>query len=377
MTLTDKSDTIEAYQFLGGRTLRHIKISFAFLTSAAVLFTYGCSSAKNGVSDPEPVGEPIKINPHSIVFEWQPVYEQKLYEFASSEKFKSGIGGSMFDLRDLDGDAVPELIISPNSDFSTLCEIYTFSDGALKSIDTGGNGGGGEIGFIPDKDLVKFRYSGEEFEMGCYCSLGNGSFKEELRFYNNEKSLYSGTRMTYEINGEEVSLNEYESALEAYADAPELNIGRKYSFEPSTEDYALHYSESWGIVLSDNDRKLYRDVLMTHLDKADPSAAFELCDLNGDDFPELIFSEGDFDYASCRIYAIENGRVNEVNGGIGNNGKVSLDIDSKVVYAYATDGISFWSFKDGSLSNFSPSAAYMELGRKYLLDLDSITAAMR
>lgn len=357
--------------------MQHIKLSLIFLTSAAVVFTYGCSSSKSAVSNADTAAEPIKINPHSIIFEWQPVYEQKLNEFASSEKFRSGLGGSMFDLRDLNGDAVPELIISPNTDSSALCEIYTFSDGALKTLDAGENGGSGEIGFIPEKNLYKFRYVGERFEMGCYCSLADGAFKEKLRFYNNKNALTSGMTLTFEINGESVTLSEYDDALKAYTDSPELKIGRKYSFTPASVDYALHYTESWGAVLSDSERKLYSEALITHVDKADPSAAFELCDLNGDDLPELIFSEGDFDYAVCRIYTINDGKVVELNGSTGNNGKVNYDIAGNVIYAYESGECSFRSFTDETLSSFSPSESYMELGRKYLLNYEFITAALR
>lgn len=355
--------------------MRHIKLLLMFLTFTAAVCTYGCSSSKSGVSSVEPPPEAIKINPHSIVFDWQPVYERKLNEYALSDSFKNGIGGTMFDLRDLNGDAVPELIISPNNDPSALCEIYTFSDGALKRLDTGENGGGGEIGFIPEKNIYKFRYSGEGLETGSYCSLANGTFKEELSFYNNKNALTSGTTLIFEINGERVSIGEYDGALKAY-DAPELKIGRKYSLAPSYIDYALYYSESWGAVLSDNERKLYGDILITHADKSDSSAAFELCDLNGDDFPELIFSEGDFDYASCRIYTIKDGKVVELNDGIGDNGKINYDINSDVIYTYKSGEYSFKSFKDETSSCFSPSEIYMELGRKYLLNYEFITAAL-
>lgn len=354
------------------------RTSFAVFTSAAVILASGCSSAKRSAAEPVPTADAVTLDPHSIVFEWQEAYEQKLNEFASSERFRSGTGGSMFDLRDLDGNGTPELMISPDYEISTLCELYTFSEGSLKRLDTGENGGGGVFGYIPEKKLFSFRYSGNGFEIGSYCSYDGSTFKEELNYYSNSgNAISTGTALNYEINGESVRLEDYDKALSVYSEFGELSVGRKYTFDSAAVDYALRYSESWGTVLTDIGRKQYKKLLTDHMDTAEKSAAFELCDLNGDNQPELVFSDGSFDNASCRIYTVDNGALLEVNNGIGRNGTLLMDIENSVVYAYTTEKGVFWSFDEGELEDYTPSASSMELGRKHLLTPDSITAALR
>ena len=357
--------------------IRSLRYTLSFFLSAAVILVSGCSSSNRSVEEPVPTAEYTSLNPHSIVFEWQDAYEQKLKEFASSNSFRNGTGGSMFDLRDIDGDGTPELMISPDYGISTLCEIYTFADGKLKELDTGESGGGGVFGYISFKKLYNFVYSGDGFEIGKYCSLSDGVFKQEIAYFNNSRNaIATGTMLRYEINGETVGLTDYDKALSNYNSDYSLTLGRKYTFDNKTIDYALRYSESWGTVLAENGRKQYRNLLADYMDSAEKSAGFELCDLNGDNQPELILSEGDYEGAVCRIYTIENGLITEVCSGIGSNGTVFMDTESSIVYAYNAGKHVCWSFDEGELSDYKPSESYTELGRKHLLTPESITSAL-
>lgn len=353
------------------------RTSFAVFISSSVILFSGCSSARRSVEEPVPTAEYTSLDPHSIVFEWQAAYEQKLNEFASSDGFRSGTGGSMFDLRDLDGNGTPELMISPDYDSSTECELYTFADGSLKVLDTGENGGG-VFGYIPENKLFHFRYIGNGFEVGSYCSYDGSIFNEEMSYYNNSRNaISSGTALRYEINEESVSLADYDKALEAYSGSGELVVGRKYTFDSAAIDYALRYSESWGTVLTNTGRKQYRKLLTDYMDRAEKSAGFELCDLNGDNQPELVLSEGDYEGAVCHIYTIVNGSISEVSDGIGSNGLLFMDTESRVLYAYNAGKCVCWSFDEGELSDYKHSESYTELGRKYLLTPESITSALR
>ena len=114
------------------------KITASALAFAALLTSFGCSAKKE---DTESSSEPVIINtgidPQSVVFDWQPLYEQKLADYKKSDAYSIN---SRFDIRDINSDGIPELILSPNDDPMTVCEIYTYTDGLEKVTDMGAYG---------------------------------------------------------------------------------------------------------------------------------------------------------------------------------------------------------------------------------------------
>ena len=108
---------------------KYIAAALAFSAMAA---TFGCAQEQ-----PEEISEPVVINtgidPKSVVFDWQTLYENKLNDFKKSDAYSIN---SMFDLRDINADGIPELIISPDSEPKTVCEVYTYTDGLEKVTDT-------------------------------------------------------------------------------------------------------------------------------------------------------------------------------------------------------------------------------------------------
>lgn len=344
---------------------KYIAAALAFSAMAA---TFGCAQEQ-----PEESSEPVVINtgidPKSVVFDWQTLYENKLNDFKKSDAYSIN---SMFDLRDINADGIPELIISPDSEPKTVCEVYTYTDGLEKVTDIGAHG---VFSYIPELDCFGYEYVGEGFTYGEYGRIIAGTFQNDITYYNNAASAAAGAVIRYEINSEETTLVEYENKLNSYKH-PSLTLGRKFTFGKESIDYAVHCSESWGAVLSDVQKKVYSDLLSDILNNSpENDAAFELCDLDGNKVPELILSTGIADDSDCRVYYLNEAAIADLGNGCGKKGYFCFDIKQNVFFSDSNGEIQCWSLIESDLSKFKKSESCMECGRKYLLTPDAITAA--
>lgn len=346
---------------------KSLLISTAFVLSTALFSCSDSNSSENGSTDD------TKISPQSITFEWQNVYQEKLAEFKSSADFSADTNsGSRFDLFDITGDKIPELIISPNNSGQTPCRIYTCNNGELTEL--GETGNCGTFMYIPDLHLIKDEYQGNGFVIGKYISYQNGNFSTLISYSDNSMSASSGAVISYEINGEEVLLPEYETALEPYSHSTSVSTGRKYTFGDNSINYAIRCSESWGAVLSPTQKKLYRSKLNELLGTSPDNYAFELCDLNGDEIPELVISNGNEEDSSCEIYYYENKELQHIEGTFGAYGQFTFDTEQFVL----SSGVTCWSVNNSNFnaSEYEYSESLAETGRKYLLTEQNINLAL-
>ena len=351
--------------------------------AAAMLFTAVSCSGKKEITSAGGSGDIKNISPRGIVFDWQSKYEEKLNFFSDSDKYhavsQNGIGASMFDLRDLNNDGTPELIISPDTQRTTTCEIYTVSGGQL--VELGEIGGYGTLTFLPGLSLINDEYNGNGFVIGKYLGINNGEISPVLTYSDNTGSAASGATIIHEINGESVTLPEFDEAMQPYRDEKGTSIGRKYSFGDIALSYAVHCSESWGAVLTPGEKSLFKEQLGKSMNEAAQTgsdAAFELCDLNGDEVPELIVSQGTQAGDLCKIYYIQNKNLSELEGSFGYGGRLSFDFEKMVFYATdSPNKNSCWTLTGADLNNFTASGNTMECGRKFPLNSDSMTAAFR
>jgi hypothetical protein len=339
--------------------------------AAAVIMT-GCGSGNTTVSQIEPTT--VKITPDSVVFDWQKLYESKLNEFRQSADYKDGLGGSMFDICDITGDGSPELIISPSSDAETACQMYTLSGGSVSSL--GENGANGVMLYIPSKNTISFAYIGKSFEIREFKLLEDGEFITKDKFYNNRNGIASGGKLTYEVNNEEVTGVEYDKAVAAYTSLPSLELGRKYSFGAQSQKYALYCSESWGPVLNDAQKEQYKKILADCLQSADTGAAFDIVDINGDNEPELVYSEGSFDTAECNIYMFNGDTAVEAGSCMTARGTINCDVEKKVYFASdSTETDAYALGSSEKTAGYSKTDNIIECGRRYVLTEESIQKA--
>lgn len=347
---------------------KSLLVSTAFVLSAALA---GCNGSSSSDTPSEP--EDTRISPQSITFEWQGVYMDKLAEFKNSADFSDDVkNGSRFDLFDITGDKTPELIISPNNNAQTSCRIYSCINGELTEL--GETGNSGTFLYLPNLQLIKDEYQGDGFIIGKYVAFQDGSFDTVISYSDNSMSAYTGGTITYEIDGQEVLLPDYDAALSKYSASPEIEAGRKYTFGDNALNYAVKCAESWGAVLSSTQKELYRAKLTELLNPLDSIYAFELCDLNSDEIPELIISNGNLPESYCEIYYFDENGLAHIDGAFGAYGQFTFDTEQFVLSA----GLARWSINNSNFSanDYKHSDSLAEIGRKYLLTEKNITLAL-
>ena len=354
-----------------------MKIRTALLISTAAATLSSFASCENG-SQKVSVAEPTTsgVTPESIVFDWQSAYDKKISEFKASADYSSGLSGSMFDLCDITGDGSPELLISPSTGAESECRIYTFSGGNIISL--GECGVKGEFIYYPSTRTIGKKYVGKTFEINEFLGIEDNELYSKNKFYNNRNGVSSGARLTYEIDNETVNVSEYDKKIAEYTSLSGIEVGRKYSFAAPVVNYALHCSESWGAVLTQSQKKLYSDILTELAKNASGDAAFELCDLNDDDLPELIYSESSEKNAMCHIYRIKDKIVDEVTSSFPSvDGSIYFDPEKKIYFGPEFSEIQPQSLDSGSVGDYKRTDDVMICGRKNLLNDDSIQKALR
>ena len=345
------------------------KRSAYFVTAAALLAAMtGCSETENVLgSQPDPLA--VKTSPESVVFDWQEAYQNKLEQFKVSADLTDT---SMFDLCDVTDDGIPELIISPSDDPSASCDVFSLIGTDIAKIASCGSFG--QFSFIPSLLVIGYEYEGEEFTIGEYQKYTEGFYNMDFSYYNNMNSASSGAVIRYELNGDNVSLAEYEERINGYKQEDSFSVGRKYSFGDEAMDYAIHCSESWKEVLTDAQKKKYREKLDDVLKKASSAdSAFELADLDGNELPEIIVSSGSLEEMPVSVYYLDNDGIKEIETVGDENGCLRLDIKANVFYSPDQSGkLRCQSLSGDSVSGFKPSESIMVCGRKYPLTSDNI-----
>lgn len=335
----------------------------------------GCSDAKSSSPSQSDSSEQA-VSPEDISFKWQNSYQSKLDEFKGSDTFSSD---SAFDLFDMTGDGNPELIISQGTDKTAVCDIYTYSDGALTALGTAGYNG--EFDYLPEFGLIREEYHGDGFLIGKFRQFDHGELADFLTYSDNSDSASEGVSIKHVINGEEVLLRDYEAALVQYVDSLTMHLGRKYTFGDDSLNYAIRRAESWGAVLGSGRKATCRKKLLEiaeEMGEDNKDAAFELCDLNGDDTPEIIVSLGSAPDSACRIYYFSGEDIEQLDGEYGRYGRLMFDIGCLVFYSESETGMTYWSLADSAFTadKYTSSGSIMEAGRRFALTSTGIDASL-
>jgi len=349
------------------------------LAVTGLLSAAGCSTSQTESE----VKEPEITDPATITFDWQNAYENKLKDFMSSDKYlankKGSIGQSMFEIRDLDGDDTPELIISPDTDLATPCEIYTYSASTLSPAGEIGNYG--TFRYYPDIHILGNEYEGQGFMLGKFVNIEEGVLNEVMSYSDNTASASSGATIFHEINGEDVSRIEFDAALADFNNNFSFNAGRKCTFGEKSIHEAVRCAYGWGGALNDSQKELCRNLLTeanNNAVNANRNAAFEFCDLNADLIPELLISDGTEEGALCHIYYFSGEELIELEGSYGAYGQISFDIGCNVFYSVGATGTSYWSLGAESFSaaDYKASDSIIDCGRLFELSEKNIEKAL-
>lgn len=154
---------------------------------------------------------------------WKECYKDLLNGLQDTEDWQR------FSLYDINGDDIPELLISNSTNRFDLCSIFCFKNG-LMYIDSLGSCG--DISYSPSHDLFYDYDIAQGHEYFLYYTLDeDNGFQCEMSLYNNVMAAPTEDDIKYEINHEEVSYDEYKNALDKYSEIDDfIWLGRDYSF---------------------------------------------------------------------------------------------------------------------------------------------------
>lgn len=296
---------------------------------------------------------------------WKGAYKAELETFRQSGDYTED---SMFSLRDINGDDIPELFISDGYYHSGEVHIYTF-DGELTEL--GEKGSNGRVLYCTDSGILLDGYMQGGEDHRKYYRLESDLLTELAYFYND--SGRPGTAV-YKLNNVEVSEEEYNSELEKYH-GDFIFLGRDFQFTDAFIEAALSEKDNWYDVYSD---------LLYGLAEADISEKwkFSLCDINGDYIPELFLSEGSSRMASCLIYSYHNGFISL--GEYGTYGEVLFKPNLNLITAgdlhwgydysfeYSLDEDFVFVLEKSFYNNYGAAASPEE--REYKIDDEPVSA---
>lgn len=339
-----------------------------FLVTALAASLASCSDKDDNTSS-----EAEQNNtPESITHSWQAPYEAKIKEFKSSDKFSEN---SCFDLYDLTDDGSPELIISPNNEATTKCLIYTAEGETISELAELGNNG--TFSFCHNTKVIKDEYIGSGLILGKIYSLTSGPINTIMSYSDNSASASMGAAIYHEINGENLSLSDYEKALEPYSDINTTEIGRRFTMGDKAVNYGIYISENWAETLTSSQKKLCRNKLEAEAALAAEegrNAAFDFCDFNGDKVPELVISSDTATESTCKVYYFSAGQLVTMDGEYGTNGVLGFDVEHLVFFS----DNKFWSIASTEFkaNEYKKSDNITNTGRKHPLSESGISAVL-
>ena len=348
------------------------KSALLLICAAAAAAAAGCSDTKT-VQSSEISLLATNMAPQDVVFDWQEAFEAKINEFKGTSQYDRN--KSRFDICDITGDGSPELIISPDDDISTVCDVYMLAGSTAAPLTSIGSFG--EFDYLPELNAAGYSYEGDGFIIGEYKKQEDGIFNTAVTFFNNSGSASSGAAIRYEINNEDVTLGKYEEMLSPYRDAKAIKVGRKFGMGDDAVNYAVRCSESWGAVMTTMQKELFKERLSSMAANGDMiDAAFEIIDLDGNGIPEVVVSTGILSSSEVKVLYIQDEALQELTVTCNTDGSIDYDPSAKIFYATDFYGkTQGWSLAGQDVNGFKPSESSIHCGRKYELTEENINAA--
>ena len=274
--------------------------------------------------------ELVEDNISDAIFGWRPIMaawqEAYAYRLLRYTQFPSYCGRAVEDcdcrhfiLHDIDGDGIPELIITNEIFIHTYFVAYTFADGILKPIGHG-------------RDLVVEFFALPNDRRGIITS-GSWPYQDFL-----EMVVMAGYRLTWDfrstsgkdlingqyfwrINGAEVTEQEHDDRI--YNMLGNRDDWQRISRYEVTEDNIRDVIANWQPVAPTR-RDAWRDAygaLLRHYERQvlgylpsgspnySPGGTFILFDIDGDGIPELIVRDRDHFTSYFAVYTFRDGAL--------------------------------------------------------------------
>ncbi|MCR5806360.1 MAG: hypothetical protein K6G68_04915 [Oscillospiraceae bacterium] len=227
--------------------------------------------------------------------DWKSVYAGFLNEKLTAEQeYPDSIDA--FSIYDLHADGTPELIVSQGDYHGAYCTIYTISDGKLTHV--GDAGSNGICGYVPAKKYVTSCYIGMGYMNLDYFTMDKDGLNKVISFCDDSGNASDDNdfEITYTIDEEKVTADEYEKKLGEMQSSPSVPLGRTFPLSEKSIEYAVTGVSS---------RKAGYSGLLTECylesDYREDGDRFFLSDITGDKKPELfVFTSGGMDIFTFR-----------------------------------------------------------------------------
>ncbi len=133
--------------------------------------------------------------------DWRKLYASKLNEYAKSSD-------AMFDLVDMNGDSIPELLVSDGTMHPARVTIYSVNENSLTEL--GSYGEYGVVSFNPTIGRICSRWMNQGIIESVYYKMEKNEIVKIYSSSTNAGAVASKDEMYFEINGENVTPEEYE-----------------------------------------------------------------------------------------------------------------------------------------------------------------------
>ena len=143
---------------------------------------------------------------------WKDLYAGVLRTYIDPEFPDSSF--AKFNLYDLDGDGTPELIVSEGEFHMCEAEIFTVYRGVVYCL--GSFGSWGDFGYAPETGYIYSGMTGQGVTYTTIHQIVDGRARELVSFYDTTGYYADPEDGSYEVDGEEVSQEEYNRAWEKY-----------------------------------------------------------------------------------------------------------------------------------------------------------------
>lgn len=200
-----------------------------------------------------------------------------------------------FSVTDLDGNGTPELLISSDYCHAADVSVYTFSD---TLVPLGNYGSNGVLMYCAEKNIILNGYTGQGCTFSTYYHIENGEIEKLRSFYDNSGRIGDIT-LEYKIDDELVTKEEYDSVKQEFAGLEFYSIGRDIPLSENMLNAFAAESGGW--------QSAYQELLsaLMSMDSQHINYRFSLSDINSDNTPELIISNGTYRTSTCFVFSFD------------------------------------------------------------------------
>ena len=158
---------------------------------------------------------------------WKALYRKELINLMDQG---SVFDEPMWDLQDIDGDGIPELLISSGETQNDYLYISYYDNGDLRTVANAYAvsqlGEYGVMGLCREEHLLGWKKSFDSLYQTYMARFDSHQFTNEVYGYDPEAPSYGGS--TYTFNGKDITEEEYTAGVARYNSKNWITVGRQY-----------------------------------------------------------------------------------------------------------------------------------------------------